>query len=60
MVLTLLLIETALQKEVSAFKIEISRISTDTQFNGTLKFCLDSNFSAAFLISRKHGQTISS
>jgi flagellin len=48
---------TALQKEVSALKTEISRISTDTQFNSVN--LLDSNFSAAFLIGANSGQTIS-
>jgi flagellin len=48
---------TALQKEVSALKSEISRISTDTQFNSVN--LLDSNFSAAFLIGANSGQTIS-
>lgn len=48
---------TALQKEVSALKLEISRISTDTEFNSVS--LLDSNFSAAFLIGANSGQTIS-
>jgi flagellin len=47
----------ALQKEVSALKSEISRISTDTQFaNVNL---LTGGFSAAFLVGANAGQTIS-
>jgi flagellin len=48
---------TALQKEVSALKLEISRISTDTQFNSV--DLLAGGFSAAFLIGANSGQTIS-
>jgi flagellin len=48
---------TALQKEVSALKLEISRISTDTQFNSV--DLLSGAFSAAFLIGANSGQTIS-
>lgn len=47
----------ALQKEVSALKTEISRISTDTQFNKTS--ILTGGFSATFLIGANSGQTIS-
>jgi flagellin len=47
----------ALQKEVSALKAEISRISTDTQFNGVN--ILNGSFSAAFLVGANSGQTIS-
>lgn len=47
----------ALQKEVSALKTEITRISTDTQFGGTE--LLNGNFSAKFLIGANAGQTIS-
>lgn len=47
----------ALQKEVSALKTEISRISTDTQFNKV--DLLTNNFSAAFLVGANSGQTIS-
>jgi len=46
----------ALQKEVSALKVEITRISTDTQFN---KVDLLQNFSASFLVGANSGQTIS-
>lgn len=48
---------TALQKEVSALKSEISRISTDTQFANT--DLLSGSFSAAFLVGANAGQTIS-
>nr|WP_297347866.1 flagellin [uncultured Glaciecola sp.] len=48
---------TALQKEVSALKSEINRISTDTQFNSV--DLLGGDFSAAFLIGANSGQTIS-
>ena len=48
---------TALQKEVSALKAEISRIGTDTQFNGVN--ILNGTFSAAFLVGANSGQTIS-
>jgi len=47
----------ALQKEVSALKLELSRISTDTQFNSVN--ILDGNFSAAFLVGSNGGQNIS-
>ncbi|MBT1450804.1 flagellin FliC [Glaciecola sp. XM2] len=47
----------ALQKEVSALKLEISRIASDTQFNRTN--ILDGSFSAAFLVGANAGQTIS-
>lgn len=47
----------ALQKEVSALKSEITRIATDTEFNGVK--LLDAKFSAAFLVGANAGQTIS-
>jgi flagellin len=47
----------ALQKEVTALKTEISRISTDTQF-GNLDI-LQGNFSSKFLVGANGGQTIS-
>ncbi|MBT0584960.1 flagellin N-terminal helical domain-containing protein [Alteromonas oceanisediminis] len=47
----------ALQKEVSALKSEITRIATDTEFNGVK--LLDAKFSAAFLVGAEGGQTIS-
>lgn len=47
----------ALQKEVSALKFEISRISTDTQFNKVN--LLDGSFSAAFLVGANANQNIS-
>jgi flagellin len=47
----------ALQKEVSALKAEISRISTDTKFNNIN--ILDASYSAAFLVGANSGQTIS-
>ncbi|MFA3790636.1 flagellin [Aliiglaciecola sp. SL4] len=47
----------ALQKEVSALKTEISRISTDSQFAGV--DILKGSFSAAFLVGANGGQTIS-
>jgi flagellin len=47
----------ALQKEVSALKTEITRISTDTQFNGV--DLLTGGFSASFLVGANGGQTIS-
>jgi len=47
----------ALQKEVSALKTEISRISTDTQFNSI--DILTGTYSAAFLVGANSGQTIS-
>ncbi len=47
----------ALNTEVSALKTEISRISTDTQFNGV--DLLKGSFSAAFLVGANSGQTIS-
>ncbi|MBT0584963.1 flagellin N-terminal helical domain-containing protein [Alteromonas oceanisediminis] len=47
----------ALQKEVSALKTEITRISTDSQFNGV--DLLTGGFSASFLVGANGGQTIS-
>jgi len=47
----------ALQKEVSALKTEITRIATDSQFNGVN--ILTGGFSAAFLVGANAGQTIS-
>lgn len=47
----------ALQKEVSALKSEITRIATDTEFNGVK--LLDAGFSAVFLVGAQGGQTIS-
>lgn len=47
----------ALQKEVSALKSEITRIATDTEFNGVR--LLDAGFSAVFLVGAEGGQTIS-
>lgn len=47
----------ALNTEVSALKTEITRISSDTQFNGV--DLLDGGFSAAFLIGANSGQKIS-
>jgi len=46
----------ALQKEVSALKLEISRIATDTQFGKT--DILTGAFSATFLVGANGGQTI--
>ncbi|MGO4892310.1 flagellin N-terminal helical domain-containing protein [Flavobacterium sp. W21_SRS_FM6] len=46
----------ALQKEVSALKQEISRISSDTQFANT--DILKGSFSATFLVGANGGQTI--
>ena len=48
---------TALQKEVSALKVEISRIATNTQF-GNIDL-LKGDFSAKFLVGANAGQTIS-
>ena len=48
---------TALQKEVSALKTEISRISTDTQFAGV--DLLTGSYSAKFLVGANANQTIS-
>lgn len=48
---------TALQKEVSALKTEISRIGTTTQFAGVN--LLQGDYSAAFLVGANGGQTIS-
>ena len=48
---------TALQKEVSALKTEISRIATTTQFAGVN--VLSGVFSARFLVGANAGQTIS-
>ena len=47
----------ALQKEVSALKTEISRISTDTQFGGV--DLLKGGYSATFLVGANAGQSIS-
>ena len=47
----------ALQKEVSALKLEISRISTDTQFANL--DLLKGDFSAKFLVGANGGQNIS-
>jgi flagellin len=47
----------ALQKEVSALRTEISRISTTTQFAGVN--VLAGDFSAKFLVGANAGQTIS-
>ena len=47
----------ALQKEVSAFKTEISRIATTTQFGGVK--LLDGKYSSTFLVGANAGQTIS-
>lgn len=47
----------ALQKEVSALKLEISRIATDTQFATT--DILNGKFSAKFLVGANGGQNIS-
>lgn len=48
---------TALQKEVTALKTEISRIATDTSFNNIN--ILNASYSAAFLVGANSGQTIS-
>ncbi|WP_440904098.1 flagellin [Catenovulum sp. SX2] len=48
---------TALQKEVSALKTEISRIGQTTQFAGVE--LLTGSYSAAFLVGANGGQTIS-
>jgi len=47
----------ALQKEVAALKLEVSRISTDTKFNGV--DVLNGSFSAKFLVGANSGQTVS-
>lgn len=47
----------ALQKEVSALKSEISRISSTTQFAGVT--ILNGTYSAAFLVGANAGQSIS-
>ncbi len=47
----------ALQKEVSALKLEISRIAQNTQFGGV--DLLKGGFSAKFLVGANAGQTIS-
>ncbi len=47
----------ALQKEVSALKLEISRISSTTQFAGVT--ILDGTYSAVFLVGANAGQVIS-
>jgi flagellin len=46
----------ALQKEVSALKLEMSRVSTTTQFGGV--DVLSGGFSSAFLVGANAGQTI--
>lgn len=46
----------ALQQEVSALKLEISRIASTTQFGGVN--VLDGTYSAAFLVGANAGQTI--
>jgi len=46
----------ALQKEVSALKLEMSRVSTTTQFGGV--DVLSGSFSSAFLVGANAGQTI--
>jgi flagellin len=48
---------TALNSEVSALKNEITRIATDTQYNGQDLF--SGGFSAKFLVGANSGQTIS-
>ncbi|CUB02887.1 flagellin domain-containing protein [Marinomonas fungiae] len=48
---------TALQKEVSALKIEMSRIAQTTQFGGVN--LLSGGYSAKFLVGANAGQTIS-
>ncbi|MGB3727484.1 MAG: flagellin [Glaciecola sp.] len=47
----------ALQKEVSALKIEMSRVATTTQFAGV--DVLSGGYSAKFLVGANSGQTIS-
>lgn len=47
----------ALQKEVSALKVEISRIATTTQFGGVK--LLDGKYSSTFLVGANAGQNIS-
>ncbi|MFW8590247.1 flagellin [Glaciecola sp. 2405UD65-10] len=47
----------ALQKEVAALKIEMSRIATTTQFGGV--DVLSGDFSSKFLVGANSGQTIS-
>ncbi len=47
----------ALNSEVTALKTEISRISTDTQYNGVTLF--DGGYSASFLVGANSGQNIS-
>jgi flagellin len=47
----------ALQKEVSALKLEISRIANTTQFGGVA--LLQGKYSASFLVGANAGQTIS-
>jgi len=46
----------ALQKEVSALKLEMSRISSSTEFNGNS--LLDGSYSASFLVGATAGNTI--
>lgn len=47
----------ALNSEVSALKAEISRIATDTEYNGVNLF--DGTYSAKFLVGANSGQNIS-
>lgn len=47
----------ALNAEVTALKTEISRIATDTEYNGVALF--DGSYSAKFLVGANSGQTIS-
>ena len=47
----------ALQKEVSALKVEMSRIASTSQFGGVN--ILDGNYSAVFLVGANAGQSIS-
>ncbi|MFT4654243.1 MAG: flagellin [Patiriisocius sp.] len=47
----------ALNSEVSALKSEISRIATDTQYNGITLF--DGSYSGKFLVGANSGQNIS-
>lgn len=47
----------ALNSEVTALKTEISRIATDTQYNGVTLF--DGAYSAKFLVGANSGQNIS-
>lgn len=47
----------ALNSEVTALKTEISRIATDTEYNGVKLF--DGSYSASFLVGANSGQNIS-